>query len=86
MQTESKVKSKSSKNKKFNFWRFYLEKNGLPAKIDPDRPWALLLDNNRTAIKGYPMGRGLTASDIAVWGSTPSTVWILESELYDYVR
>lgn len=82
---QSTITTKATTNKKLNFWRHYLEKNGLPAKMDPMRPWALLLDKNRTAIKGYPLGRGLATSEIAVWGSTRSTVWILEHELYDYV-
>ena len=63
-----------------------MNKYGLPAKIDPDRPWALLLDENSKAIKGFPMGRGLTKADLEVWGSSPSTVWVLESELYKYLK
>ncbi len=63
-----------------------MKKYGLPAKMDPQRPWALLLDNDGMAIKGYPLGRGLTSAEVNKWGSSPSTVWIIESELHRYVE
>lgn len=65
-----------------DFWRFHLKRAGLVPKINPDRKWAIVLDESCHAVVGYPEGKGsLTGLDVQT-----HIRWVLESDLYLYCQ
>ena len=67
------------------FWRVHMTLAGLvPPKIDPRRPWAILLDGEGKAIQGFPLGKGLSGARLETWGRCARTAWVFEEDLHEY--
>ncbi len=62
-----------------------MQKAGLVPKIDPERVWAIYLDETlQQAMVGYPCGKGLDAAQWRDWGKDRRMRWVLEADLYLY--